>query len=456
MPRRRRSGLTRFAVVALGQTISLLGTNVANFAVGVWAYEGSGSVTKYALLSFFSMAPLIVCSPWAGALVDRWDRRWALILSDAGSALCTLVLAIQFWRGWTDFWLICLVSVVRAGFGALQFPAFAALTTQVVPKAQLGRANGMVELGTAVATLTGPIVAGFLFEVLKVRGLILIEFLAFIPSVATLLLLGSLPAAERVAAAEGPLLREAAAGWTYIRERSGLVYLLALFAMINFTFGSLQALITPLVLSFAPSQVLGSILSTAGLGMVVGGGAITVWGGPRRRVAAILAFVAIQGLALLGGGLYARALPVAAAAFIYVLCQPVLGSCSQTIWQSKVPIHLQGRVFAMRRMVGMASLPLALLVAGPLADHVFEPLMAAGGPLAGSVGRLLGTGQGRGIGLFLIVLGFFMLATVAVALRSPALRSLEDALPDALAEDTEDTEDAGMEPAAAPAKAALP
>src|SRR5262245_30849859 len=134
----RRPGLPLFAVIALGQTISLLGTNVANFAVGVWAYEGSGSVTKYALLSFFSMAPLVICSPCAGALVDRWDRRWALVLSDAGSALCTLVLAIQFWRGWTAFWLICLVSVVRAGFGALQFPAFAALTTQVVPKSQLG------------------------------------------------------------------------------------------------------------------------------------------------------------------------------------------------------------------------------------------------------------------------------------------------------------------------------
>jgi hypothetical protein len=101
----------------------------------------------------------------------------------------------------------------------------------------------------------------------------------------------------------------------------------------------------------------------------------------------------------------------------------------------------------MRRMVSMSSLPLALLVAGPLADHVFEPLMATGGPLAGTAGRLLGTGHGRGIALLLIVLGFFMLTTVVAALRTPALRDLEDTLPDAVPDD-----DAGV---GAPARAAL-
>jgi DHA3 family macrolide efflux protein-like MFS transporter len=440
----RRAGLGLFAVVALGQTVVLLGNSLANFAVGVWAYESSGSVTKFALLSFFYMGPLILFSPWAGALVDRWDRRTALIVSDTGAALCTLAMAILFWQGRVSFWVICLISAVGACFGALQFPAFSAMTTQVVPKAQLGRANGMVESGQAIATLAGPLLAGFLFDLLKVRGLILIEFLTFIPALGTLFLLRRLPPTEQSAATEGDLLKEAAAGWSYIRQRRGLTYMLVLFAVINFTFGSLQVLITPLVLSFASSKVLGTILSTAGLGMLVGGGAVTLWGGPRRRIAAILTCVAVEGLALMVGGLRAQALPVAAAAFTYILCQPVLATCSQTIWQSKVPIPLQGRVFAMRRMVSMSTLPLALLLAGPLADRVFEPLMAAGGPLAGSVGRIIGTGQGRGIALLLITLGFLMLATCAAALRTPALRDLEDMLPDALPNEPNENDAAGL------------
>lgn len=427
------SGLGLFGAVALGQTISMLGSNLANFAMGVWAYEESHSVTQFALLSFFSMAPLVVLAPWAGALVDRWDRRWAMFLGDAGSALVTLVLAVCFWQGWTDFWLVSLICAVRAIFMSVQLPAFAALTPQIVPGHQLTRANGMVELGAAVATLVAPLLAGFLFDLVKVQGMILIEFATFLPAAMTLLLLRGLPAHERQSATEGSsLLREAAEGWHYIRARRGLVYLMVLFAVINFTFGAVQALITPLILSIASSEVLGSILSAAGLGMVLGGVAMTVWGGPRRRLLTILGFILLQSAALFLGGILPRVWPIAVGAFVYVMCQPVLSSCSQTIWQSKVPAHLHGRVFAMRRMVGMSALPLALLLAGPLADRFFEPAMSEGGLLAGSLGRVLGTGEGRGIGLFFIALGLLMLASVVAGLRIPSLRHIERELPDVL------------------------
>lgn len=433
----RKSGFGLFGIVALGQTVSLFGTNLANFAMGVWAYEKSHSVTWFALLSFLSMAPLVVFSPWAGALVDRWDRRWAMFLGDAGSAVVTLVLAFCFWRGWTDFWLVSLVCAIRSIFMSIQTPAFAALTPQIVPKHQLARANGMVELGTAVATLVAPLCAGFLFALVKVQGMILIEFATFLPAAATLLLLRGLPAHERQPAAEGSsLLREAASGWHYVRVRRGLVYLMALLAMVNFTFGAVQALITPLILSIASSGVLGSILSAAGLGMVLGGVAMTVWKGPQRRIPVILGLIVLQGAALLLGGIFPRVLPIAIGAFIYLMCQPVLGSSSQTIWQSKVPAHLHGRVYALRRMVSISALSLALLLAGPLADRFFEPAMSEGGLLAGSLGWVLGTGQGRGIGLFFIALGLAMLGAVAAGLRTPSLYHLERELPDVLAGET--------------------
>lgn len=442
----RNSGLGLFGVVALGQTISLLGTNLANFAMGVWAYEESHSVTRFALLSFFSMAPLVVFSPWAGALVDRWDRRWAILLGDTGSALVTLVLALCFWQGWTDFWLVSLICAIRSIFISIQMPAFAALAPQVVPRHQLARANGMVELGTAVATLVAPLLAGFLFALVKVQGMILIEFATFLPAVVTLLLLRGLPAHERQPAGGGSLLREAGDGWHYIRARRGLLYLMALLAVNSFTFGAVQALITPLILSIASSKVLGSILSAAGLGMVVGGVAMTVWKGSQRRVPVILGFLVLQGAALLLGGIFPRVLPIAIGAFVYVLCQPVLGSSSQTIWQSKVPAHLHGRVYALRRMVGISALSLALLLAGPLADRFFEPAMSEGGFLAGSLGRVLGTGQGRGIGLFFIALGLAILGAVAAGLRTASLLHLERELPDVLTGETGSTAAADSPP----------
>jgi DHA3 family macrolide efflux protein-like MFS transporter len=443
----RNPGLGLFGVVALGQTISLLGTNLANFAMGVWAYEESHSVTRFALLSFFSMAPLVVFSPWAGALVDRWDRRRAILAGDTGSALLTLVLALCFWRGWTDFWLVSLICALRSIFVSIQMPAFAALTPQVVPRHQLARANGMVELGSAMATLAAPLLAGFLFPLIKVRGMILIEFATFLPAVVTLLLLRGLPAHEPKPAAEGSsLLREAADGWHYIRVRRGLVCLMALLAVNSFTFGAVQALITPLILSIASSEVLGSILSAAGLGMVLGGVAMTVWRGPRRRVPVILGFIVLQSAALILGGLFPHVVPIAIGAFVYVMAQPVLSTSSQTIWQSKVPAQLHGRVFALRRMVGISALSLALLLSGPLADRFFEPALSEGGLLAGSLGRILGTQPGRGIGLFFIALGLAGLVAVVAGLRTPSLRHLERELPDVLANEPDSTAAADSPP----------
>ena len=105
-----------------------------------------------------------------------------------------------------------------------------------------------------------------------------------------------------------------------------------------------------------------------------------------------------------------------------------------TIWQSKTAPDVQGRLFAVRRMIAWASLPLAYLLAGPLADQVFEPLLMEGGLLAGSVGRVIGVGAGRGIGLLYIVLGCIMLLAVLVAYLYPRLRLLENELPDFIAD----------------------
>jgi hypothetical protein len=99
---------------------------------------------------------------------------------------------------------------------------------------------------------------------------------------------------------------------------------------------------------------------------------------------------------------------------------------------------MQGRVFATRRMIAWSSLPLAYLLAGPLADRVFEPLMAAGGPLAGSVGKLIGAGPGRGIALLYMIFGVFLLGVTLVALLYPPMRRLELEIPDAVPADGRD------------------
>jgi len=156
-----------------------------------------------------------------------------------------------------------------------------------------------------------------------------------------------------------------------------------------------------------------------------------VWGGPRRKMRAIFGFSLLRGLILFLGVLQPEPLLIGVAAFTFLFCDPIIFTCSLTIWQTKISAEVQGRAFAIRRLVGWSSVPLAYLVAGPLADRVFEPLMAARGPLSQTVGGIIGTGAGRGIALLFIVLGVLTALTVAAGFRFRPLRELEERLPDA-------------------------
>jgi DHA3 family macrolide efflux protein-like MFS transporter len=425
-------GFKTFLLIWFGQLISLAGSGLTGFALGVWVYQRTGSATQFALISLFTTLPGIVFSPIAGALVDRWDRRMAMILSDTGAGLCTLSIALLFLAGRLEVWQIYIVMAVSSTFSAFQWPAYSAATTLLVSTENLGRASGMVQLSEAAAQIGAPVLAGALIGVIQIQGVILIDFATFLFAVFTLLM-ARVPRPERTAegrAAQASLLRESAYGWTYIRARPGLFGLLIFFAVNNFAMGIVQVLFTPLVLSFTTPFILGVLLSVAGFGFLAGSILMSVWGGPKQRVYGILGSNLLLGIVLFAAGLPPSVWILGGAAFLAFLSTPITNGCSQAIWQSKTAPDVQGRVFAVRRMIAWASLPLAYLVAGPLADQVFEPLLADGGVLASSIGRVIGVGVGRGIGLLYIILGSMMLMATMIAYLYPRLRHLEAELPD--------------------------
>jgi MFS transporter, DHA3 family, macrolide efflux protein len=249
-------------------------------------------------------------------------------------------------------------------------------------------------------------------------------------------------ATEEKGAEKGSLWREALYGWTYIKARPGLSGLLSFFFFTNFLMGLALVLISPMVLTFSTAAVLGVVLTLAGAGMLAGGVLMSVWGGPKRRIHGVLGFSALQALFMIVGGLRPSATFVAVAAFGFLFANAFVTGSSQAIWQSKVAPDVQGRVFAVRRMAAWAAMPLAYLVAGPLADRILAPLLAAGGALAGSVGRVIGVGAGRGIAFLFIISGLLTLLLVLAGYLHPRVRRVEDELPDALPEEAGPTAEA--------------
>jgi len=425
-----------FVVVWLGQLVSLVGSGLTSFALGLWVYERTGSVTLFALISLFAVLPGVVLSPLAGVLADRWDRRWVMALSDTGAGLCSLTMAFLFFTGRVQVWHICLTVGASATFGAFQYPAYAAATTLLVSKNDLGRANGMLQFARAASEILVPALAGILVLTIRVQGVLLIDFITFIFAVTTLLLV-RFPQIDTAAVrqtSKDSLWREAAYGWTFIVGRRGLLGLLVFFAVVNFLWGMLGVCITPMILGFASADTLGVIISIAGGGMLVGSLAMSAWGGPKRRINGVILFELLSGLCFLLIGLRPSAWLVALGAFCAHLTIAIVYGSNQAIWQSKVPPEVQGKVLAAQQMIATSTKPLAYLAAGPLADRLFEPLLAPGGVLAGNIGRVIGVGPGRGIGLLFLIMGVLKVAASFGGYLYSPIRLVEDELPDALAE----------------------
>lgn len=215
-----------------------------------------------------------------------------------------------------------------------------------------------------------------------------------------------------------------------------LLTLLVLSAFLNFSLGMVQISMTPLVLSFASPAELGIVMASASSGMLVGSLVMSAWGGPERRMRFIRDAVILMAIVLMVG-VWRPSVPLlSAAAFVFLFLMPLVSGCTRVIWQSKVAPEVQGRVLAMARMAAISCLPLASLITGPLLDRVFEPLLAEGGGLAGSLGGLIGTGPGRGVALLIALVGLVMLSGVALIFHFLRLGRLEDELPDAIPDST--------------------
>lgn len=432
-----RKGWRNFLLIWLGQMVSLAGSGLTTFGLGVWVYERTGSATAFTLIYVCATAPALFTAPLAGALVDRWDRRRMLILSNLGAAIGPALFVLLLALGRLEIWHVYVIVALVTVFTSCQFPAFGAAITMLVPKARLGQASGMMQMGHSVARIVAPLLAGLLMPVIRLQGIILIDVFTFLFGLATVLL-ATIPRPERTAAGEaaarGSLLRQAAFGWSYLRERPSLLSLLGFFAVLNLFFAMSQVLVAPLVLSSATERQLGFVLATGSAGLLAGSLLMSAWGGPARRILGVLGFSPLLGLALLVIGT-GRSIPaIAIGMFLMYFLVPIINGSDQALWQSKVEPDVQGRVFAMRQVFSQFTAPLSYFLAGPLADRVFEPLLLPGGPLAATAGQLLGVGAGRGIGLQFLVMGV-LLATAALAgLAYAPLRQLDEEVTEAVAE----------------------
>jgi len=434
----RPTGMFGFTIIWIGQVISLLGTAMTGFALTIWAWQITQQATALALVGFFTFAPTLLVTPFAGALVDRWNRKFVMMLSDLAAILSTVVVLLLFWTCNLQIWHLYVTGAFSGAFGAFQFPAYSAAVTTMVPKKQYGRASGMLSTAQFASNIFAPALAAIFLSIIGIAGILAIDVFTFFVAIGALLLVHvPQPAVTQEGQkSRGSLWRESVYGFRYIYERKSLLALLLIFFCVNLLAPFAFTLLAPMILARSGNDAiaLGMVQSAIGIGGLLGGIVLSIWGGPKRRVHGILIGLILVTMGVLFIGLGQSPIVWALAAFFTIFFVPIINGSSQAIWQSKVAPDVQGRVFAARGMIAQIGAPVAMLLTGPLADRVFEPAMMPGGSWAPLIGWLVGTGPGAGMSLMFIIAGALGMLVGFGGYAFPAVRNVEDTLPDHVVE----------------------
>lgn len=434
-PPYKQPGMRTFTIIWFGQLVSMLGTGMTNFALSYWIYQETGEASALTWAIFAFIAPSIIFSPIAGALVDRYDRKAIMIISDLAAGLTTIWVLVFLLNGSLDLWQIYVANAIAGIFNAFQFPAYSAAITLLLPKEQYARASGMISMAGSGAQILAPVMAGALLAPIGLEGILIIDIVTFIFAIGTLAVV-HIPKPELSQdgrSSNGSLWQESLFGFRYIWRRPSLLGLQSVFFCLNFIAMFGFALLVPLILERTDNSapLLATVQTVGAIGGLLGGLLLTVWGGPKRKVHGVL--LGMVGASLLGEtlmGLGQSMIVWLIAIFCSNFFLPIINGSNQAIWQAKVPPDVQGRVFSVRRLIAQITAPLATAVAGPLADNFFTPAMSEGGLLYDAFGGLVGTGPGAGIALMFVISGLIGAAIALIAYTIPAIRDAEEILPD--------------------------
>jgi DHA3 family macrolide efflux protein-like MFS transporter len=428
------SGMLGFTIVWAGQIVSVLASNMSGFGLSIWAYQKYHSATILGGTATAFLLPFLLVSPFAGAMVDRYNRKLMMMISDLGAVLATTAMLILNGAGRLEIWHIYVACVVFGLSGTFQWPAYMAAITTMVPKEQYTRANGMMTLVDSGPSVFAPVMAGALIPVIGLTGILTIDVITFFIAIGSLLIV-HVPQPEKTVEgqlAKGNLAKEAAYGFKYIFQRKPLLYLLLSIVALNLVHGLSNSLFTPFILSRTNSSTaMGTVQTFFALGGVVGGLIVSAWGGFKKRIRGMLlgwAWFGVFGLIIFGLG---RTMWIwLPAAFLGSMAFPLTQSASNSIWQTKVAPDVQGRVFSARRMMAWVTEPIMPIVAGLMADYVTEPAMTGSTSLAKTFGGLVGTTTGSGMALQYLLSGILYLGIIVIVWFIPLIRNVETILPD--------------------------
>ncbi|WP_232231470.1 MFS transporter [Paenibacillus sp. HW567] len=414
----------KFLLLWSGQLISAIGSGLTSFGLGVYVFEQTGKASAMALVTLLAFMPSLLLSALAGVLADRYDRRLLMMLGDSLSGLGLVFILVCMLRGESHLWQIYVGVTISSVFSSLLEPAYKATVTDLLTEEQYTKASGFVQVAGSAKYLISPVIAGFLLTVSDIKLLLVIDICTFFVTVASTLAVRSGLASKKYEQAQS-LIREFKEGWSAVSGNRGVLVLVIMTSVLTLFLGFIETLSTPMILAFSDSSTLGTVETIIASGMLVTSVIIGIFTIKKGHVKMLSVSMFFTGIFMAVFGLRENIVLICISGFLFFAMLPIINTCLDFLIRTNIDNSVQGRAWGLIGVISQLGFVAAYALSGVLADYIFTPLLVDGGSFADSVGRIIGTGSGRGTGLLICIAGILACVASVVLYNIKSVAKLE-------------------------------
>ena len=417
--------MKNFYKLWLGELISNIGSGMTAFALSVYVYEKTGSVSYISLITLLSFMPSIILSPIGGLLADRYDRRLLMIIGDLFSGLGLIYILWNIQAGEKSIVPIFLGITFSSIFTSLLEPSYRATLTDILDEENYAKASGLIHAAGSAKYLISPVIAGMILSVADIRVILLLDILTFITTCLMIFLVRKSMNSETQNYKKDSF-KGLLEGLFIIKENKGVYSLVIIMFFVCFFMGFIQILIRPMILALSSVKTAGMMESLCAAGLLIG----SLWigiAGIKKNYSKILAVACFFcGIFMSMTGVNENLAIIGISTFLFFSTLPFMNSCADVLVRVSVPNELQGRVWGLISLITQMGTVTAYIISGVMADYIFEPMFNKNGILVENIGMIIGTGKGRGIGFMLILSGIGMLIMAIVIWKNGEIREVSE------------------------------
>ena len=417
--------MKNFYKLWLGELISNIGSGMTAFALSVYVYEKTGSVSYISLITLLSFMPSIILSPIGGLLADRYDRRLLMIIGDLFSGLGLIYILWNIQAGEKSIVPIFLGITFSSIFTSLLEPSYRATLTDILDEENYAKASGLIQAAGSAKYLISPVIAGMILSVADIRVILLLDILTFITTCLMIFLVRKSMNSE-MQNYKKDSFKGLLEGLFIIKENRGVYSLVIIMFFVCFFMGFIQILIRPMILALSSVKTAGMMESLCAAGLLIG----SLWigiAGIKKNYSKILAVACFFcGIFMSMTGVNENLAIIGISTFLFFSTLPFMNSCADVLVRVSVPNELQGRVWGLISLITQMGTVAAYIISGIMADYIFEPMFNKNGILVENIGMIIGTGKGRGIGFMLILSGIGMLIMAIVIWKNGEIREVSE------------------------------